>query len=289
MKFDDIYEAPMGMLNQLGQKVLSKIPGNIGARAQGKLDTGKVANQWEKEFITYLGRVGQANPSTETLAGFLKTKGFSDEDLKNVIGESKVVYERVISNKELDAMMLKASQIAAGSIQGTKTGTRLEPTMSPPGSAKSPPPPPTSAKATPAAPSAPAAQPSTKATPAAPEKQTPTSGVNNYLNSWAKDIRNAASSADKMALAREMIKFLGDRKGTPQAKMLAKAAEMVIKRLGDPSLAGVAKGFKGFQMERANYAIANYILEEVGLTWKDLGLRIVISESTNDYIIIAYR
>lgn len=287
MKFNDISEAPMGMLNQLGQKVLSKIPGSIGARAQGKLDTGKVANQWEKEFVTYLGRIGQKNPSTETLAGFLKTKGFSDEDLKSVIGESRFVYERVITNRELDSMILKAAQLAAG---GGKL--RQEPTFEP-----------TAKKATPnvpaSSPSAPtksvkpirAPQPSAPtitSQPSSPEKQTPTSGVNNYLNSWARDIRNAASSVDKMALAREMIKFLADRKGTPEAKMLAKAAEMVIKRLGDPALANVVKGFKGFQMERANYVVANYILSEVGLTWKDLGLKIVLSESTTSHVIIAY-
>ena len=232
--------------------------------------------------MTYLGRVGQKNPSTETLAGFLKTKKFSDDDIKNIVGESSVVYERVITNRELDSMMLRAAQKAAA---GGKI--RQEPTFAPP------PPSPTATTAQPA-PNVPAAsttaptQPASKVQPAS-QKQTPTSGVNNYLNSWARDIRNAASSADKMALAREMIKFLADRKGTPEAKMLAKAAEMVIKRLGDPSLAGVAKGFKGFQMERANYVVANYILSEVGLTWKDLGLRVVLSESTVNHIVIAYR
>lgn len=277
MNLDDLNEAPMGIINRLGQKVLSKVPGSIGARAQGKLDTGNVANQWRKEFVTYLGRVGQANPSTETLSGFLKAKGFSDEDIKSVVGESAMVYERVITNKELDSMILRAAQVAAGG----NVKKRIEPTIAPPPAPSAKP-----ASSTPSASSAPQAK---KAVAPVQQKQTPTSGVNNYLNSWAKDIRTASSSADKMALAREMIKFLGDRAGTPQAKMLAKGAEAVIKRLGDPSLAGVAKGFKKFQMERANYVVASYILSEVGLTWKDIGMKVVLSESTTSTVIIAYR
>ena len=287
MNLDDLNEAPMGMLNRLGQKVLSKIPGSIGAKAQGKLDTGKVANQWEKEYMTYLGRVGQKNPSTETLAGFLKTKGFSDDDLKDVIGESALVYERVISGRELDSMILKAAQRAAGggsksasqaSSSPSSVQTRQEPQVPPPGIATAQPP------AKPAVPSKPAA----KQIPQQ-QKQTPDSGANNYLNSWAKSIRTAVSSADKMKLAQEMIKFIGDRQGTPQGKMLAKAAEMVIKRLGDPQVAKVIGGLKKFQMERANYAIASYILSEMGLTWKDINMKIVLSESTSNYVTIAYR
>ena len=281
MKFEDIHEAPMGMLNRLGQTVLSKIPGNIGAKAQGKLDTGRVANAWEKEFLTYLGRVGQSSPSTETLSGFLKTKNFTDDEIKDIIGESKVVYERVISDRELDAMMLKAAQRAASGTQGTKTASQLEPTLQMPQ---------TSAPAsTQPAPQTAPTRTTSPAKTSSPEKQTPTTGVNNYLNSWAKSIRTAASDADKMELAREMIKFLGDRAGTPQGKMLAKAAEMVIKRLGDPSLAKVAQGFKKFQMERANYVIASYILNEVGLSWKDIGMKVVLSESTTKHVTLAYR
>ncbi len=291
MNLDDIHEAPMGLLKQIGNKVLSKVPGSIGARAQGKYDTGKVANQWEKEYITYLGRIGQKNPSTETLAGFLKTKGFDDDDLKAVIGESRMVYERAISNSELDQMLLKAAQTAAA---GNTAKPRQEPpplsttsdepeTPSLPSAPKRPP-----SGAAPQA-SAPQGGPPKLPSPAAQQKQTPDSGVNNYLNSWAKSIRTAVDSADKMKLAQEMIKFIGDRAGTPQGKMLAKAAEMVIKRLGDPQVAKVIGGLKKFQMERANYAVAAYMLSEMGLNWKDIGMKVVLSESTSTYVTIAYR
>ena len=54
MNLDDLNEAPMGILNKLGQKVLSKVPGNIGAKAQGKLDAGRLANKWKQEYMKFL-------------------------------------------------------------------------------------------------------------------------------------------------------------------------------------------------------------------------------------------
>lgn len=276
MNLDDLNEAPMGMLNKLGQKILSKVPGSIGSAAQGKLDTGRVANEWKKEYMQFLGRIGQKNPSTETLLGFLKSKKIEPEDAQTFVKEHMTVYERVLTGKEVDQMILKAAQFAAS---GTGK-VRIEPDIDVPTSQAQ--------TAAPAATPASAAKSVPKIT-APAQKQTPDSGVNNYLNSWAKSIRTAVDSADKMKLAQEMIKFIGDRQGTPQGKMLAKAAEMVIKRLGDPQVAKVIGGLKKFQMERANYAVAAYMLSEMGLTWKDIGMKIVLSESTSEYVTIACR
>ena len=125
--------------------------------------------------------------------------------------------------------------------------------------------------------------------PAADPNALKTDAQGGYVRKWATDITNAKSRDEKVALAKEMINFLKDRQGTPEGKMMAKAAEMVIKRLGDPTLSKVIGGLKKLQMERANYVIAAYILNEVGLTWKDLGMKVVLSESTVEHITIAYR
>ena len=78
-------EIPAGMIGQGIKKLASKIPGSIGAKAQGSYDTGRVANQLYKEFFTYLGRSNQ-QASDEALAAFLKSKGIDDELINKHVG-----------------------------------------------------------------------------------------------------------------------------------------------------------------------------------------------------------
>lgn len=53
---DDIKEAPVGMLARAGNAIASKIPGSIGARAQGRRDVSKIANHMWSEFQRYIGQ-----------------------------------------------------------------------------------------------------------------------------------------------------------------------------------------------------------------------------------------
>jgi len=82
-----IDEVPAGMIGQGIKKLASKIPGSIGAKAQGSYDTGRVANQLYKEFYTYLGRSNQ-QASDESLAAFLKSKGIDDELINKHVGSA---------------------------------------------------------------------------------------------------------------------------------------------------------------------------------------------------------
>ena len=74
-------EAPMGLIKQGVTKLASKIPGSIGAKATGALQTGGNANAMYKEFYTYLGQKG-LKPTTASISAFLKTKGVSDAIIK---------------------------------------------------------------------------------------------------------------------------------------------------------------------------------------------------------------
>jgi hypothetical protein len=53
--------APMGFLQRMGQKILSKVPGQVGAQAQGKLSTGTHANRLFKQYQTWLGAAGETS------------------------------------------------------------------------------------------------------------------------------------------------------------------------------------------------------------------------------------
>lgn len=52
---------PMGMFQKMGQKILSKVPGKVGAQAQGKLSTGNHANRLFKQYQAWLGAAGETS------------------------------------------------------------------------------------------------------------------------------------------------------------------------------------------------------------------------------------
>jgi hypothetical protein len=76
-----VQEAPMGMLNTLGNKAMSKL-GND--RATGKLSTGALANQLHKEFQTYLGKTGR-EATKDAVMGFLSSKGYPTQGAATII------------------------------------------------------------------------------------------------------------------------------------------------------------------------------------------------------------
>lgn len=361
MKIDDlIIEAPMGIGQRVLQKAISKVPGGIGAKAQGKLDTGSVANSWRKKYMTYLGRTG-GTPSTETISAFLKTLGLEDDIIQNTVKES-VILERELTRSEVDQIFLNVARNAAA-------GGNLPSVSSQPGLiskaasalkkgfSKTVTPSPT--KVEPAAPSIPAAP---KALPvSAKTKFDPKNvksglgSVGEYIRSWASDINAATSKQEKLALAREMLNFLADRAGTPEAAKGAAMVNAFLKKSGDPALVNMSKKMRSISKtepvaarssrpvvtkstpsvtptvmpaekpasyskkstwrspssisraagalkkglsktvaetvtySRTNYIVADAILKECGLSWKDMGMRILVNESTATHIKIAFR
>jgi hypothetical protein len=71
----------MGLMKTGMNKLASFVPGSIGAKAKGALQTGGNANAMYKEFYTYLGQKG-LKPTTASISAFLKTKGVSDAIIK---------------------------------------------------------------------------------------------------------------------------------------------------------------------------------------------------------------
>lgn len=341
MKINDvIVEAPMGILQRAGQKIMSKVPGSTGAKAQGKLDTGRVANEWKKQYMQYLGRSNQ-QPSTETLSAFLKQLGLDDQLVSGTISEY-TIFERPLTKAEVDKLILSAAQKAsigggaAGSAAQKAASSGSPPTgaspASTPAAVTQQPSAPAAGSATPTSTAASAPKPgllkraagavgqavkgamgkvagSDAATAGAGARVEPTvsapsgaagagakaapakpagSDIDTYVNNWAKSINAAASSQEKIALAKEVINFLKDRKGSPEGQRGAAMAKAVLKRSNDPKVQQMAQS-GAFAMERRIYAVANKLLEAVGLTWKDLGYRVLVTESTAKHVMIGIR
>lgn len=72
-KNQTVSERPVGFIKQGLTKLASKLPGSVGAKAQGSVEVGQVANQLYKEFMTYLGRTGQGMTDT-ALRDFLSNE-----------------------------------------------------------------------------------------------------------------------------------------------------------------------------------------------------------------------
>jgi hypothetical protein len=136
-----VQEAPMGMLNTLGNKAMSKM-GN--ARATGKLSTGALANQLHKEFQTYLGKTGR-EATKDAVMGFLSSKGYPTQGAATIINTAlkgaanapagplanMKNTARGLVGKAKDAMVKQAGNIADKMKPGLKATPidRTEPTL----------------------------------------------------------------------------------------------------------------------------------------------------------------
>jgi len=64
-------EKPMGMLKSLGNKAMAALG---SGKAQGRIESGTMANQLRKQFDVYIGKTGQ-DATTTAVIEFLKSKG----------------------------------------------------------------------------------------------------------------------------------------------------------------------------------------------------------------------
>ena len=316
MKINDVVvEAPMGLLKRAGLGIKKMVPGSAGHKAQGQLDTGRVANEWKKQYSVYLGRINQ-EPSTENLTAFLKQLGLDDDLVGSTVSEQLFI-ERALTKPEVDKLLLTAAQKAARGPTAGSTTSASTPTAGDgavPGGTDSAAEPAAGSKpgllsraasavkkaigstSKPATGSAARVEPSvatpagaaTSATSPAPAATAPAKNLDSYVNNWAKSINAAKSQPEKVALAKEIINFLKDRQGSPEASRAAAIAKATLKRQAEPAVRKIAQS-SAFAMERKIYSVANKLLEAVGLSWKDLGFRILVTESTADYVVIGNR
>lgn len=118
------------------------------------------------------------------------------------------------------------------------------------------------------------------------QKQT-TQNINNYIKGAATAIKNATDKNQKIALTKELINAMADRKGTPEWDNALGTVKQIIKTGGlDPSFAGGALGNLAagkIMTEAWKIHFINKLVEAVGLTWKELGLT-VLKENKKYYI-----
>jgi hypothetical protein len=134
MKIDDlITEAPMGILKHAAKKLTSFVPGSTGARAQGELDVGRVANQWKKDYAHYLGQAGaEGFGDTKSFISFLKNLGFTHQQMNKVFKgggfqTESIIYEAALTSKMIDTLMIRAARVAAMARYGAKQKLPKEP------------------------------------------------------------------------------------------------------------------------------------------------------------------
>jgi hypothetical protein len=118
----DLDEAPMGMLSRVGQKIKSKIPGEIGSRAQGALAAGDDANAMKKDLARWMGQAGikKGQLSVTDFKSFLTQKGLPDNQVDSVFSQMRQNPDGTsrtggMTNKEVDDILHKAVQQGAKS------------------------------------------------------------------------------------------------------------------------------------------------------------------------------
>ena len=146
------------------------------------------------------------------------------------------------------------------------------------------------APAAPAAGAAPAAKPSTAgAVGKFKQQQQTTQNMNQYIQSAAKTLNATTDKNQKMALAKELVNYMADRKDYPEWKNGLATVQQVIKKSGlDPNFSNSAVNRinAGQKMAEAwKIFYINKLLEAIDLTWEDLGL-VVLKESTSKNYII---
>lgn len=150
---------------------------------------------------------------------------------------------------------------------------------------------PATAPATPpAAPTAPRASgkvaPGNAAAPGAVQKQT-NQNINNYIQGVARQLNAEPDRNKKIALTKELINFMADRKDYPEWGNALGTAKAVLQKnqAGGNMIRALTGGQK--VSEAWNVYWINKLLESVDLTWKDVGLTLLKEDKRNGKYIIA--
>lgn len=121
------------------------------------------------------------------------------------------------------------------------------------------------------------------------QKQT-TQNMNQYIQKAAQTINATPDKAQKVALTKELVNYMADRKGYPEWENGLATVQQVIKRGNiDPNFANAAlsKMKAGQTMAEAwKIFYINKLLESVKLSWKDVGLSVLKESTSKNYIIV---
>ena len=121
------------------------------------------------------------------------------------------------------------------------------------------------------------------------QKQT-TQNMNQYIQKAAQTINATPDKNQKIALTKELVNYMADRKGYPEWENgLATVQQVIRKGNIDPNFANAAltKMKAGQTMAEAwKVFYINKLLESVKLSWKDIGLSVLKENTSKNYIIV---
>lgn len=245
----------------------------------------KSSEQLNEKLADYVGNYGAAalKQFGNRFLGRLGGDGAEGE----LSVSDKAHKETFINNFISSAYKSLNSEIASGRVD---PNIKSQPTTQP---AQPPQAEPPAQPAQPAASAAPAPAASTPrqklAAPGQAQRQT-NQNINNYVQSLAKTLNAEPDKAKKMALAKELVNFMADRKDYPEWANALKTAEYVIKKgVPDPNFSNSAinRLKAGQMMEAWQVYWINKLLESIGFTFKDMGLTLLQENSKNkNYILV---
>jgi hypothetical protein len=114
--------------------------------------------------------------------------------------------------------------------------------------------------------------------------------MNQYIQKAAQTINSTPDKNQKIALTKELVNYMADRKGYPEWENgLATVQQVIRKGNIDPNFANAAlsKMKAGQTMAEAwKIFYINKLLESVKLSWKDIGLSVLKENTSKNYIIV---
>ena len=131
------------------------------------------------------------------------------------------------------------------------------------------------------------------------QQQQTTQNLNNYVRGVSQQLSQVTDKAQKIALTKELVNYMADRKDYPEWGNALKTAEFVLKKNADPNFAtaaiqklragqrldlnpaGLKEGWKIYYL--------NMLIEGAGLTWTDLGLSVLLESTSKKYMIVESR
>lgn len=110
--------------------------------------------------------------------------------------------------------------------------------------------------------------------------------ISGYMNNWAKAIQSEPDKNKKIALAKEIVNFLADRKDSAATTSAIPSAISIIKRanLGNFQNTLINALKTGSPMSEG-IKLAQKLLDHVELTWEDLDMQLHLNESSNQYVV----
>jgi hypothetical protein len=122
-------------------------------------------------------------------------------------------------------------------------------------------------------------------------QQKTSQNINNYVRKIATDLNATTDKRQKVALTKEIVNFMADRKNYPEWQNTVAAVQQIIKKHNaDPNFAtaAITKLKAGQTMTEAwRVYFINKLLEAVNLTFNDLGLVLLKENKKNGRYIIA--